>query len=103
VTGERTLPVLEAAHIQPFAERGPHVIPNGLLLRSDLHTLFDRGYVTVTPELRLEVSDRVRQEFENGREYYQHRGQQLKALPDAVNDQPAPDFLRWRNEHVFLG
>lgn len=103
VTGERTLPVLEAAHIQPFAEHGLHLIANGLLLRSDLHTLFDRGYVTVTPDLRLEVSDRIRQEFENGREYYQHRGQRLKALPDAANDQPAPDFLRWHNEHVFLG
>jgi putative restriction endonuclease len=50
VTGERTLPVLEAAHIQPYAAGGRHSVRNGLLLRSDLHTLFDRGYLTVTPE-----------------------------------------------------
>lgn len=102
VTGERTLPVLEAAHIQPYADRGPHLVSNGLLLRSDLHTLFDRGYVTVTPELRVEVSERIRREFENGREYYQYRGQRLQALPDVVNERPAPEFLRWHNEHKFL-
>lgn len=45
VTGERTLPFLEAAHIRPYTEEGPRVISNGLLLRSDLHTLFDRGYM----------------------------------------------------------
>lgn len=101
VTGERMLPVLDAAHIQPFAEHGPHLITNGLLLRSHQHTLFDRGYVTVTPELRVEVSERIRQEFENGPEYYRHHGQQLKALPMVVDDRPAPDFLRWHNEHVF--
>lgn len=51
VTGERTLPVLEAAHIKPYAESGPNMISNGLLLRSDLHTLFDHGYLTVTDEI----------------------------------------------------
>ena len=62
VTGERTLPVLHAAHIKPFGANGPHDPRNGLLLRSDLHTLFDRGYVTVTPQLRFEVSGRIRGE-----------------------------------------
>ena len=49
VTGERTLPALEAAHIKPFAEGGSHNPQNGLLLRRDIHALFDGGYVTVTP------------------------------------------------------
>jgi putative restriction endonuclease len=44
-------------------------VENRLLLRSDLHTLFDRGYLTVTPEARLEASNRIRKEFENGRDY----------------------------------
>jgi len=39
VTGEKTLPVLEAAHIRPYADDGPHSISNGIFLRSDLHTL----------------------------------------------------------------
>ena len=48
ISGERTLPVLDAAHIKPYAESGPHFISNGLLLRSDLHKLFDTGYLTIT-------------------------------------------------------
>ena len=48
ISGEKTLPVLEAAHIQQYAESGPHFISNSLLLRSDLHKLFDTGYLTVT-------------------------------------------------------
>jgi putative restriction endonuclease len=43
MTGEKTLPVLIAAHIRPFAQDGSHLASNGLLLRSDVHTLFDRG------------------------------------------------------------
>ena len=47
ITGEKTLPVLEAAHIKPYSQEGTHEPNNGLLLRKDLHTLFDRGYITV--------------------------------------------------------
>ena len=102
VTGERTLPVLEAAHIQPYAAGGRHSVRNGLLLRSDLHTLFDRGYLTVTPEAHLEVSRRIREEFENGREYYALHGRELR-LPPRSESQPAPDLLRWHNQNIFLG
>jgi HNH endonuclease len=49
MTNARTLPVLQAAHIKPYALDGPHDLNNGLLLRSDLHTLFDQGYVSVDP------------------------------------------------------
>src|SRR5512143_841073 len=66
VTGEHSLPVLDVAHIQSYAQGGPHDVQNGLLLRTDIHRLFDRGYVTVTPDFRFEVSRRLRGEFENG-------------------------------------
>jgi putative restriction endonuclease len=103
ITGERTLPVLEAAHIKPFAQTGPHLVSNGLLLRSDLHILFDDGYLTVTDDYRVEISNRIKEEFENGREYYQYRGRQLTKLPNSVDERPATDLLRWHNEHVYLG
>ena len=57
ITGEKTLPVLEAAHIKPYAESGPHFISNGILLRSDMHKLFDTGYLTITKDLVVEVSN----------------------------------------------
>lgn len=101
-TGERTLPVLEAAHIRPYAEAGPHDPRNGLLLRSDLHTLFDRGYLTVTPERKLEVSRRIREEFENGREYYRLHGQPLRP-PRRPDLAPGREYLDWHATHVFRG
>lgn len=101
VTGEKTLPVLEAAHIRPYAEDGPHRISNGLLLRSDLHKLFDLGYITVTPELRLEVSARLREEWKNGREYYAHHGKPLAIEPMELASRPGREFLAWHNEHRF--
>jgi putative restriction endonuclease len=103
VTGEKTLPVLEAAHIKPYAANGPHRVANGILLRSDLHKLFDLGYVTVTPNLRLEVSNRLREDWENGREYYAHHGQELRFRPAARDWLPGGEFLQWHNEHVFRG
>lgn len=55
ISGERTLPVLDAAHIRPYALVQRHEVSNGLLLRSDLHRLFDEGYVTVDPTDRRVV------------------------------------------------
>ncbi len=102
VTSERVLPVLEAAHIRPYAHGGEHRVDNGLLLRSDLHTLFDRGYVTVTRELHLEVSGRIREDFENGRHYYALHGHKVR-VPARPGERPAQAFLEWHNERAFLG
>jgi putative restriction endonuclease len=100
MTGEKTLPVLEAAHIQSYGEGGPHRTSNGLLLRSDLHTLFDSGYLTVSPDYRIEVSKRIHEEFNNGAEYYALHGKQLWT-PDNPAERPAREFLEWHNEKVF--
>lgn len=103
ITGEKTLPVLEAAHIKPYAEQGPHELSNGLLLRSDFHTLFDKGYITVTTDHRIEVSKRIREEFSNGHEYYAHHGRTLQTLPTAADERPAKEFLEWHQSNRFLG
>ncbi|MFD2570099.1 HNH endonuclease [Spirosoma soli] len=101
ITGEKTLPVLEAAHIKPFSESGPNQIANGLLLRSDMHKLFDDGYITVTPDYRVEVSKRIREEFNNGREYYQYHGKQLIILPELNLNKPSKIFLDYHNSKIF--
>lgn len=102
ITGERTLPVLEAAHIKPYASEGPNLTQNGLLLRSDLHKLFDIGYLTVTPDYQVEVSARIKEEYQNGREYYAHHGQRLLVLPEAMEEKPSKEFLEWHNQSVFV-
>ena len=65
-----------------------------------LHTLFDRGYLTVTPEHRLEVSRRIHDEFHSGKEYYALHGTTIRA-PAEAQRRPAAEYLRWHNEQVF--
>jgi putative restriction endonuclease len=102
VTGERTLPALDAAHIRPYAEGGDHEVPNGLLLRRDIHSLFDRGSVTISQDHRFVVSRRIKEEFENGRHYYAMHGSPI-AVPDHVGLRPRAELLSWHNEQKFLG
>jgi putative restriction endonuclease len=94
VTGEHSLPVLEAAHIRPFADSGPHDVSNGILLRADIHRLFDRGYVTITPDYRFEVSGHLRTDYSNGSLYYPLAGLQLR-LPYIQHERPAIDFIQY--------
>jgi putative restriction endonuclease len=102
VTLERTLPALEAAHIRPYGDGGAHEARNGLLLRRDIHSLFDAGYVTITPELRFEVSRRIREEFDNGRHYYALHGQKIEPPAD-IEQHPDPAALAWHNHDRFNG
>jgi len=102
VTGEKVIPALDAAQIRPYKSLGPHRIQNGILLRRDLHALFDRGYLTIDVHQRVEVSRRIHEEFDNGRDYYALRGVQLRATPNPVN-RPGRDFIVWHNENVYRG
>jgi len=100
VTGERALPTLEAAHIRPVTKGGAHRVDNGLLLRSDVHALFDRGYVSVTPDYCFRVSRRLKDDFDNGEHYYQFEGKALW-LPRRADDRPNREFLEWHSDVVF--
>jgi putative restriction endonuclease len=103
VTGERSLPALDAAHIQPYLGPLSNHLQNGVSLRADIHRLFDSGYVTVTPDYRFEVSRRLREEFENGEEYYRLRGSRLVVLPSSPGKRPSKAVLEWHNSQVFRG
>lgn len=102
VTQEHSLPALEAAHVKPFAAGGANSLPNGLLLRADIHRLFDMGYVTVTPDHVFRVSERLMDDFHNGREYLRHHGQPV-ALPESAADRPSPELLDWHGTAVYRG
>lgn len=102
VTREHSLVVLEAAHVKAYADGGEHEVSNGLALRTDLHRLFDRGYVTVDDEMRLVVGRRLKADFDNGKSYYHLAGSPL-ALPSDVVLRPDTEALAWHREHRFLG
>jgi len=102
VTNEKTLPALEAAHIRPHAKEGPNKVSNGLLLRADIHRLFDSGYVTLDHEYKFIVSNRVKEVFLNGREYYRYHGNSLVNLPELIKDRPTKEFIDWHNQEIFV-
>lgn len=100
VTGTKIWPALDAAHIRPVTRGGEHRVDNGLLLRSDVHKMFDWGYLGVDPAYRLLVSPRLRDQFGNGEHFYARAGQVI-ALPDRRADRPHREFLEWHLDTVF--
>ncbi|MBK7024825.1 MAG: HNH endonuclease [Sulfuritalea sp.] len=101
ITGESTLIALEAAHIVPYSKDGSHDVSNGLLLRADFHRLFDVGLVSVTPELKVRVSPRIREAWFNGKAYYRLDNQPLEVLPERPALQPDRDRLEWHYKTLF--
>ena len=101
ITGNRVEPALQAAHIRPVAHDGQHRVDNDLLLRSDVHILFDRGYLGIDEKHRLHVSPRLRSDFGNGEEFYSKRGSVI-ALPDRKIDRPHRDAVAWHMEGQFM-
>jgi len=100
ITGEKTLPALEAAHIRPFNQAVSHNVANGILLRSDVHKLFDQGYVTVTPDYKFRVSPRIRDQFHNGLIYYDLHERPIR-LPEATEQQPDTAALEWHSSQIY--
>nr|WP_244602691.1 HNH endonuclease [Mesorhizobium delmotii] len=102
VSGEQTLPILDAAHIRSYSEGGAHDPSNGFLLRTDIHKLFDLGYVTIDEDKRFVVSGRLKADFDNGKHYYDLQGTYLRASTTTARG-PSEDPLRWHRDHRFVG
>ena len=83
--------VLEAAHIYPY--RGPKTndVTNGLLLRADIHTLFDCGLITIHPDsLTVLVKEQLRES-----EYGAYNNRSLR-VPQSPAQQPSASALGMR-------
>jgi hypothetical protein len=60
-TGPAPAPALEACHLYSYSAVGEHHTHGGLLLRRDVHRLFDLGYLAVNPyTLAIDVADALR-------------------------------------------
>jgi putative restriction endonuclease len=71
------------------------------LLRSDLHKLLDEGYLTVDPKDRgVVVSKRIKEDFENGKDYYKLEGRVLLG-PNEVWAKPSAENLEYHAYNVF--
>jgi putative restriction endonuclease len=102
VTNGKVLPALDAAHIKPYGEGGLHLKSNGILLRKDIHSVFDAGYVTIKDDFTFSVSKKVKEVFNNGEEYFRLHGARLR-LPETKADWPDVELLRWHNKDRYLG
>jgi putative restriction endonuclease len=91
ISGSTVEATLEAAHIRPFRETGSHSAGNGLLLRADLHTLFDLRLITVMPFGAIRVAPELRQS-----EYEDFDGRQIRRPLDSAHA-PDPSALAEHN------
>lgn len=88
-TGDHPEAVLDACHLYSYAQLGKHHEHGGVLLRRDLHTLFDRGIIAVGPQDTIDVS-------EDFRKYPTYGELQGRPLSIAVNDEKRTWFaLHW--------
>lgn len=82
--------LLEAAHIRPHAEEPNYSMTNGLLLRADIHTLFDVGLLAVDSRYRIQVAPALL--FS---EYKMYHNQHLRH-PEFPSNMPDTDALERR-------
>lgn len=87
-----------AAHIRPVEHNGPDIVNNGIALSGTVHWMFDRGLITFTDDLEIEVSRHV-----NDRDgidsLINKTGRVLGPL--SGRDRPHPTFLNWHRENCF--
>ena len=97
ITNETTPELLEAAHIQPYFDENSNHVKNGLLLRLDLHKLYDNGLLYIDETFKIHISPEVKSE------YYQELNGLTIRLPENNNLHPSIEALKskkfeFRNE-----
>ena len=94
MTGPQPSEVLDAAHLYSYASHATHRVDGGLLLRADVHRMFDRLLLTLDPEtMTSQVAPSLLDRYENLRA--------LDRRPVLVPDGAAPD-LALLGEHAVL-
>jgi putative restriction endonuclease len=90
---------LEAAHLKPYRGPASNVVTNGLLLRSDIHTLFDLHLIAINPDTyEIALSPRL-----HGTQYASLAGIRLLE-PKQDSERPSRRVLlsRWDEFHSVL-
>lgn len=96
ISGCRVTQILEAAHILPFSGDDTHHLANGLLLRADLHTLFDLGLLRIDPAtLTVEMHPLVMGDLA----YQKLDGGKLKPVSPRPS---AKSLIHHRDRHLAL-
>ncbi|UBX50019.1 HNH endonuclease [Providencia alcalifaciens] len=83
VTGSKIIELLEAAHIRPYQGRWHCHASHGLLLKADIHTLFDKGLLWINDDYTVQLADSLLDS-----EYAEYHGKSL-LLPKNKSDMPS--------------
>jgi putative restriction endonuclease len=102
LSGTRVTPALEAVHIKPFSVSQDHSIQNGILLRRDIHSVFDAGFATFDESCCFVVSPKVKEIFNNGHEYRKLHGKHLR-MPLKSEWNPSSEYLEWHRNERYVG
>lgn len=103
LTGVKARPVLMIAHIQPFYDTLFQSVSNGVVLRSDIYSMFKAGYITFVynekgDKLIAKVSDTV--VAAGGADYKRFDGKELM-LPEDRSFWPNKKYILWHNRKCF--
>ncbi|MDC8760682.1 HNH endonuclease [Janthinobacterium fluminis] len=96
VTGCSIVELLEAAHIRPHAEQPDYSVSNGLLLKADIHTLYDLKLLSIDQRCIVHLAPALQLS-----EYRHLHGQPLRFGPDRFLFMPSPQTLE-RRHREFL-
>lgn len=88
ISNNKMSAVLEAAHIIPYRYDGEDSVNNGVMLRTDIHILFDSGHLRIAPDGNVFYSEEVQKSYGT-------------SIPDRIfiPEHVNRDFLRWRWEN----
>jgi putative restriction endonuclease len=89
---------VDAAHIRPVHANGPDVVCNGIALSGTVHWMFDRGLVTLSDDLQIQLSRHLN-DTESVRGFINKTGH--ARLPNRASERPHPHFLKWHRENCF--
>lgn len=95
ITGESCKDLLQAAHIQPYKDENSNHVQNGILLRIDLHRLFDTGLITIDTNYRIRFSS-----IFQSKEYLKYDGKKIR-LPLHKQQCPSIQALEYNNKYKF--
>jgi hypothetical protein len=95
ISGTTEPTALVAAHIQPVKSKGRHSVNNGMLLRADIHNMFDSGLISVDGKYRIHISSLV-----SDQRYVKLKGRKLH-LPHDRKRWPSSQVLKQHFEQIF--
>lgn len=97
ITGTSVIEILEAAHIYPYKGGNTNNVTNGILLRADIHTLFDLGLISINPiTFEIEISPKLKEKKE-----YDILINKKISLPKDIHKFPSKKALEYHYNKIF--